>query len=90
MDYEDYLRMGGVSGNLTKARQGELRRLHRAQQRPAAVCRVCGEVSCSKPSCLRAIMAAEQDRDFRRRLQQHADAAAREAGPYRNGGGGGR
>lgn len=56
--------------------------MERTQPSP---CRICGDTDCGKPSCLQAIIAAEEDDDFRRRLRQHADAAASEDGPYREG-----
>jgi hypothetical protein len=48
-------------------------------------CRVCADVECDKPACLRAIMSEEEKHLFRERLAYYAAAAARDARTHRNG-----
>jgi hypothetical protein len=82
--WREYVRSGA---SLEGARARHLlERVGRSGPAGRAPCRACGTDDCSRPGCLRARLVEEENLDFRRRLAQHAAAAARDAGRHRNGG----
>jgi hypothetical protein len=60
------------------------RRFTMGPVQPSA-CRICSDVGCDKPSCLRAILAAVEIDAFRDRLKLYAGPAVRDARAHRNG-----